>query len=113
MLGRKDIVRIVEGVREYEALLEKSAFVLDGLEESRERWERLLSERDALRAESERMHRDIAQYKEDCQNLHVRRSQWLNAVAALNTRLQFLVDEIGVIVGRPDGTGALRVRRSR
>ena len=73
----------------------------------------LLSERDLLRAESERMHRSIAQYKEDCQNLHVRRSQWLNAVAALNTRLQFLVDEIGVIVGRPDGTGALRVRRSR
>ncbi len=101
MLGRKDIGRIVESVREYNALLEKNAFVLEGLKETRKRWDVLLSERDALRSESERMHRFIAQYKEDCQNLHVRRAQWLNAVAALNTRLQFLVDEIGVIVDRP------------
>ena len=111
MLGRKDIVRIVDAVREYEALLEKSAFVLEGLKETRERWEILLSERDDLRAESERMHRSIAQYKEDCQNLHVRRAQWLNAVAALNTRLQFLVDEIGVVVGRKRGRQSGTLRR--
>ncbi len=111
MLGGKDIARIVDSVREYESLLEKSGFVLEGLKESRERWDILLSERDLLRAESERMHRSIAQYKEDCQNLHVRRSQWLNAVAALNTRLQFLVDEIAVVVGRKRGRQSGTLRR--
>ncbi len=100
MLGPKDINRIINGVRKYHDLLEKSSMVMDRLAETRREWDLLLSERDGIRTESERLSRFIAQFKEDVQSLHVRESRWVNSVADLNTHLQFLVDEIHTTVGR-------------
>ena len=98
MLGGKDINRIINGVRKYNNLLEKSSMVMDRLAQTRREWDLLLSERDGLRSESERLNCFIAQFKEDFQSLHVRESRWVNSVADLNTRLQFLIDEINTTV---------------
>ncbi len=100
MLGNRDINRIVDSVREYNTLLEKSERVRDGLSEARKAWGILLSEQERLRVESEGMVRSIAQFKEDFQTLHVREARWGNSVADLHLCLQFMVDEIGTIVGR-------------
>jgi predicted nuclease with TOPRIM domain len=100
MLGHKDINRIINGVREYYDLLEKSSMVMDRLAQTKREWDLLLSEREEIRTESERLNRFIAQFKEDVQSFHLRESRWVNSVADLNTHLQFLVDEINTTVGR-------------
>ena len=98
MLGDKDINKIINAVKEYNDLLQKSSVVMDRLAETKKQWDILLSDRDELRAESERMNRFIAQFKEDYQNFHARESQWVNSVADLHTKLQFMVDELNTIV---------------
>lgn len=72
MLGDKDINKIINAVKEYNDLLQKSSVVMDRLAETKKQWDTLLSDRDELRAESERMNRFIAQFKEDYQNFHAR-----------------------------------------
>ena len=98
MLGDKDINKIINAVKEYNDLLQKSSVVMDRLAETKKQWDTLLSDRDTLRAESERMNRFIAQFKEDYQNFHARESQWVNSVADLHSKLQFMVDELNTIV---------------
>lgn len=100
MLNAREINRMILAVREFGDLLEKTALVVDRLHATRGEWEAVLADRDLLREESGRLSREIAQFKEDFQILHIRESRWRNAVGDLNLDLPFLVDEFRTTLSR-------------
>ena len=106
MLDPREINRVVNAVREYRDLLEKTALVVDRLQETKGEWDRVLAERDILREESGRLSAGIARFKEDFQILHIREARWGNAVGGLNLDLLFLVDELWTVLGRHRTRGA-------
>jgi len=106
LLDPREINRVVNAVREYRDLLEKTSLVVDRLQETRAEWDRALAERDLLREESGRLSAGIAGFKEDFQILHIREARWANAVGGLNLELPFLVDELWTVLGRHRNRGA-------